>query len=86
MKFDVHASLFTAAVCFLATAEAFVPSRMARAHTPFRSSPRTAMAIETSDFGTAMPEATSYLEQLGIEEDKLALGIDPVEVYKYIGT
>jgi hypothetical protein len=44
------------------------------------------MAIETSDFGTAMPEATSYLEQLGIEEDKLALGIDPVEVYKYIGT
>jgi hypothetical protein len=44
-----------------------------------------AMAIETSDFGTAMPVASSYLEQLGIEEGKLALGVDPAEVYKYIG-
>jgi hypothetical protein len=85
MKFGVH-SLFTAAACFLATAEAFAPSRIARAQTPFRSRPRTAMAIETSDFGTAMPEATSYLEQLGIEEGKLALGVDPVDVYSYIGT
>jgi hypothetical protein len=85
MKFSVHSLLFTAAACFLATAEAFAPHRIARAHTPFRSSPRMAMAIETSDFGTAMPVASSYLEQLGIEEGKLALGVDPAEVYKYIG-
>jgi hypothetical protein len=86
MKFSVHSLLFTASACFLATAEAFAPSRIARTHTPFRSSPRMAMAIETSDFGTAMPTvAESYLEQLGIEEGKLALGVDPEEVYRYIG-
>jgi hypothetical protein len=88
MMFGVHSLLFTAAVCacFLATATAFVPNqRIAR--TPFRSisSPRTAMATE-SDFGTAMPVATSYLEQLGIEDGKLALGIDAADVYRYIGT
>lgn len=88
--FDVH-SLVAAAVCacFLSTAEAFAPTRIAVSN-PFRSRPQTAMAVETSDFGTAMPvaptEASSYLEQLGIEEEKLALGIDPIEVYKYIGT
>jgi hypothetical protein len=43
------------------------------------------MAIETSDFGSAMPEAASYMEQLGIEEGKLALGIDPIDVYSHIG-
>jgi hypothetical protein len=85
--FGVHSLLFTAAACacFLATTEAFVSNRIA---TPFRSSPRTAMAVETStsDFGTAMPVASSYLEQLGIEEGKLALGIEAADVYRYIGT
>jgi hypothetical protein len=84
MKFSVP-TLFTAAACFLATAEAFVPNRIARKHSPFRVSSRTAMAIETSDFGSAMPEAASYMEQLGIEEGKLALGIDPIDVYSHIG-
>jgi hypothetical protein len=44
------------------------------------------MAVETSDFGTAMPVAETYLQQLGIEEGKLALGIDEADVYRYIGT
>jgi hypothetical protein len=85
MMFGVHSLLFTSALCacFVATAEAFVPNRIT---TPFRSNPRTAMAVETSDFGTAMPVASSYLEQLGIEEGKLALGIEAADVYRYIGT
>jgi hypothetical protein len=45
-----------------------------------------AVETETSDFGTAMPVAASYMEQLGIEEGKLALGIDEADVYRYIGT
>jgi hypothetical protein len=44
------------------------------------------MALETSDFGSAMPEAATPLEMLGIEDGKLAIGADPIEVLTYIGT
>ena len=42
--------------------------------------------LAMSDFGTAMPEKLPVFEQLGIEEDNLALGVDADEVLKYIGT
>jgi hypothetical protein len=39
-----------------------------------------------SDFGTAMPEPMSVHEQLGIQPEGLALGINPDDVLAYIGT
>lgn len=40
-----------------------------------------------SDFESAMPDiSASPLEKIGVEEGKLALGVDPNEVFKYIGT
>ena len=39
-----------------------------------------------SDFGTAMPETVSPYERIGIEEEELAIGIDPEDVIQYIGT
>ena len=41
----------------------------------------------SSDFGTAMPEApASPYDELGIQEENLALGIDPKDVLAYVGT
>lgn len=42
-----------------------------------------ASAVETT---TAAPETSSTYDQLGIQEGKLALGVEPDEVLKYIGT
>lgn len=39
----------------------------------------------TSDFGSALTPVDP-LEALGIQEGQLALGVDPNDVYKYIGT
>lgn len=72
----------------LASSDAFAPtSQRIQRPVDFRLSPRTAaMALETSDFGSAMPEAATPLEMLGIEDGKLAIGADPIEVLTYIGT
>lgn len=45
-------------------------------------------SVMESDFGSAMTDLTetSPYEKLGIDESQLALGVDPAEVYKYIGT
>ena len=39
-----------------------------------------------NDFGTAMPPQKNVYEELGIEEGKLALGVQPEEVLNYLGT
>jgi hypothetical protein len=39
-----------------------------------------------SDFGSAMPEDVDPHDVIGVEPDKLALGIDPNEFLKWIGT
>jgi len=40
---------------------------------------------QASDFGTAAEVSNPY-EEIGIEEDQLALGVNPVEVLNYVGT
>lgn len=39
-----------------------------------------------SDFGSAMPEEVSPYERMGIQENQLALGINPEEVLSFAGT
>lgn len=66
---------------------AFVPTRPHKSF--FVTLPRMADSVvteQTSDFATAMPEAMSSYERLGVPEDKLALGIDPNEVLQWLGT
>lgn len=47
----------------------------------------TTMASDfASDFGSAMPEEVSPYERIGIQEDQLALGINPEDVLAYCGT
>lgn len=53
---------------------------------PTHSNPIVNSDFGSSDFGSAFPAEVSPLEALGIEEGDLALGLDPQEVLKYIGT
>ena len=51
-----------------------------------RSRHSAALFESSKDFGTAMPEEVSVYEKLGIEEDNLALGINPEDLLTYVGT
>lgn len=55
----------------------------------FTSVQRTKATIRPLAFSTSTEESTdvaSVYEQLGIEPGKLALGVKPDEVLKYVGT
>ena len=43
-------------------------------------------ATTTNDFGTAMPEPETIYERLGMEEEKVAVGINPQDFLEWIGT
>eukprot|EP00539_Tryblionella_compressa_P017632 CAMPEP_0178857016 /NCGR_PEP_ID=MMETSP0746-20121128/24243_1 /TAXON_ID=913974 /ORGANISM="Nitzschia punctata, Strain CCMP561" /LENGTH=240 /DNA_ID=CAMNT_0020523245 /DNA_START=63 /DNA_END=785 /DNA_ORIENTATION=- len=49
------------------------------------SSATTEESTETSDFGSAMPEVDPH-DIIGVEPEKLALGIDPDEFLEWVGT
>ena len=70
----------TAILLVLASASAFSVAPRATSTTRLLFS-----AVANNDVGTA-PAGVSILEQLGIEDGKLALGVKPDEVLKYIGT
>ena len=72
-------AITTAAISVMSGANAF------SVHCSFRTVPRTRHALAT-DFETAMPESVSAHEKIGISEDQLALGVDPEDVFNYIGT
>lgn len=40
----------------------------------------------TSDFASAMPDAGDAYSRLGVEEEKVALGVDPNEILQWLGT
>lgn len=76
----------TAFLSVLASASAFsvAPPRAKTTKTPRL----LFSAVANNDFETAAVagSSVSILEQLGIEDGKLALGVKPDEVLKYIGT
>jgi hypothetical protein len=45
----------------------------------------TSVVNEASSFGSTLPEDSSY-EKIGVDREQLALGVDPEEFLKYIGT
>ena len=66
---------FTVAPCALPTSSARVPFRSPLV---LRES-----AVAESETGSALE---SVYEQLGIEKDELAMGVNPAEVLQWIGT
>jgi len=46
----------------------------------------TATTTTTTDLEKAMPDGASVMDALGIKDGNLALGVNPEEVLKYIGT
>ena len=72
-------------------ATAFMPakgaSRVAQSNLVVLQESSTAVVSDfTSDFSSAMPEEVSPYDRIGIKEEQLALGINPEDIVKYIGT
>lgn len=72
-------------------AAAFLPakrvSRVAQSNLVVMQESTSAVVSDfTSDFGSAMPEEVSPYDRIGIKEEQLALGINPEDIVKYIGT
>jgi hypothetical protein len=70
----------------VARAFTVVPRHSLVQHHHHRASSTTLASDFGSDFGSAMPNLVSPYERIGINEDDLALGVDPGEFLTYIGT
>jgi hypothetical protein len=74
-----------AIISYLACTSAFsVVPRVATTTT--RAASFALFSAVANDFESAVLDGVSIYNQLGIEEGKLALGVKPDEVLKYIGT
>uniref|UniRef100_A0A7S2EB17 Uncharacterized protein n=1 Tax=Trieres chinensis TaxID=1514140 RepID=A0A7S2EB17_TRICV len=80
--------LATTAVASSSASAFVVPSSQSRAFVG--GAPTLRATVEenasSSDFASAVPKEPTVYEKLGFSEDALAIGVEPEEVLKYLGT
>lgn len=82
----IAASLVLLATAVHGFAPVARPQRASFVTVPRMSETSTSSEASSSDFASAMPDASDPYERLGVSKDKVALGMDANEILQWLGT